>query len=105
MDATRTKRVQRVLDIQLRDVDNEPLLDLRSQTLNLGLNGILMYVPLPCEAVEGEEVVATLTWNGGEFTSKGRIVRFESPYRGDPSQSVMGVHLDSELPGELLAQS
>lgn len=99
---TRPHRVERVVDVRVHDASDNPVLDLASRTVNLGPSGVLMYLPMPSEVVEGEEVVLTLTWPGGSFTSRGRVVRFESPYRGDLAQCVMGIHLDALLPQELL---
>jgi hypothetical protein len=101
-DSAPTRRVTRTIDVRLRDAHNAPLLDVKSHAVNLAESGLLMYLPLPCEAVEGEDVLATLRWPGGEFTSTGRIVRFESPCRGDPKVCVMSLHLASPLPAALL---
>lgn len=102
-EPTRPKRVDRVLDVTLRDSDDYPKLVRLSKTVNLGQHGILMEVPALLDAVQGEDIVVRLRWAEGTFESPGRIVRFESPYRGDPARSVMGIELTRDLPPALLA--
>lgn len=99
---TRPHRVERVLEVRVHDASDHPVLDLASRTVNLGPSGVLVHIPMPSEVVEGEDVVLTMSWPGGSFTSRGRVVRFESPYRGDLAQCVMGIHLETPVPDELL---
>ncbi len=98
----RTRRVQRVVDVVIQDSDEFPRLVRLSRTVNVSSSGLLMEVPQNFDAVQGEEVVVRLTWPGGTFESPGEIVRFDSPYQGDPNRSVMGIHLSHELPAVLL---
>ena len=98
----RTRRVQRVVDVVIQDSDELPKLVRMSRTVNVSSSGLLMEVPRDFDAVQGEEVVVRLKWAGGTFESHGEIVRFDSPYQGDPNRSMMGIHLAHELPSELL---
>jgi hypothetical protein len=101
---TRPHRVARVLDVRVHDASDTPVLDLSSRTVNLGPSGVLMHLPIPSEVGEGEDVVLTLKWPEGSFTSRGRVVRFESPYQGDLAQCVMGIHLETPVPDALLLE-
>lgn len=102
-ESLRSPRVNRVVDIILKDGDGYPLMVRPSKTVNLSRTGILMQVPLHLDAATGEEVVVRLRWRGGHFESAGQIVRFESPYLGDPATRVMGIRLVREVPDALLS--
>lgn len=103
-DPVRPKRVNRILDVTIQDSDDHPKLIRLSKTVNLGQHGLLMDVPALLDAVQGEDIVVRLRWAEGTFESPGRIVRFESPYRGDPARSVMGIDLTNQLPTALLVE-
>lgn len=104
-DPIRSHRVNRVLDVTIQDSDDYPKLVRLSKTVNLSRFGLLMHVPALLDAVQGEDIVVRLRWSGGTFESPGRIIRFDSPYRGDPSKSMMGIELTRELPPALLVES
>jgi PilZ domain len=103
--SVRSPRVDRVLDVTIQDCDDYPKLVRLSKTVNLSRSGLLMHVPLQLDAAPGEDIVVRLRWSGGTFESPGRIVRFESPYGGDATRSVMGIALARELPPALLIES
>ncbi len=104
-ESVRSPRVNRVVDVTLKDGDDYPLMVRPSKTVNLSRTGLLMQVPLHLDAATGEEVVVRLRWRGGHFESAGLIVRFESPYLGDASTRVMGIRLVREVPDVLLSPS
>lgn len=104
-DPVRSHRINRVLDVTIQDSDDYPKLVRLSKTVNLSRHGLLMHVPLQLDAVQGEDIVVRLRWSGGTFESHGRIVRFDSPYQGDPTRSMMGIELTRELPPALLIES
>ncbi len=96
-------RVERHVEVRLRDVDAaHHFISTRSETLNVSEHGLLMEVPAVLDACEGQEVIASLHWDGGDWESPALIVRFESPYWRDPSKSVMGVRLARAVPAGLL---
>jgi hypothetical protein len=96
-------RIERHVEVRLKDVGaDHHFISSRSETINVSEHGLLMEVPNSLDACIGQEVIASLHWDGGTWESLGEIVRFESPYWRDPLKSVMGVRLTHALPHDLL---
>ena len=96
-------RIDRQIEVQLKDIDaSHPFISTCSETINISEYGILMEVPSTLDACVQQEVVASLTWEGGSYESLGEIVRFEGPYWKDPTKSVMAIRLKNALPSVLL---
>jgi hypothetical protein len=99
-------RIERRVEVRLMDVDtNHQFIGGTADTINVSEHGLMMEVPAVLDACEGQEVIASLHWEGGEFESPATIVHFTSPYWRNPRKSVMGLRLTEPLPPDLLVPS
>lgn len=100
---SRSDRIRRTVEIRLRSVDH-PEIEIGTETLtiNLSRRGMLLELPRVLDAVAGQEVLVECIWPGGRFQTGAVIVRFESPYQGDPRRQVTALTLNDPLPAELL---
>ena len=96
-------RIERHVEVRLKDVGaDHHFISTRAKTINVSDHGLLMEVPSALDGCVGQEVIVSLHWDGGDFESPARIVRFESPFWRDLTKSVMGVRLEDALPSVLL---
>ncbi|HVO34712.1 MAG TPA: hypothetical protein VMT21_04035 [Gemmatimonadales bacterium] len=98
----RPHRFNREVEVRLREVGRPDLvLGRASHSINISSNGLLAEIPGELDAVGGQEVSVRLTWDGGSFETTATIVRFDSPYRGDPARQAMALQLKEPIPHEL----
>ena len=98
----RPHRFNREVEVRLREVGRPDLvLGRASHTINISRSGLLAEIPAELDAVGGEEVSVRLTWDGGSFETAATIVRFDSPYRGDPARQAMALQLKEPIPPQL----
>jgi len=98
----RPHRFNRAVEVRLREVGHpDVVLGRASHSINISRNGLLAEIPVQLDAVGGEEVSVRLTWDGGSFETAARIVRFDSPYRGDAARQAMALQLKEPMPPQL----
>jgi len=97
----RQRRFAKAVEVQLREPGSPHVL-LDAASINVSENGVLMELSGPLEAVSGEDVSVTLVWDGGSFEAAATILRFDSPYRGDPARSAVALRLQKPIPAHLL---
>ena len=102
----RPHRFNREVEVRLREVGHPDfVLGRASHSINISRNGLLAEIPGELDAVGGQEVSVRLSWNGGSFETAATIVRFDSPYRGDPARQAMALQLTEPIPPQLFEKA
>lgn len=100
----RPNRFHRDVEVRLREAGRpDVLLGPASHSINISRNGLLVEILGPLDVVAGEDVVVSLRWEGGSFESPATIVRFDSPYQGDPGRQAMALQLRHPVPRHVIA--
>ena len=101
----RPVRVARQVEIRLKEPGRpDVVIGTDSHTVNVSRNGLLMEIPRVLDAVAGQEIAVCMNWEGKTFETGATIVRFESPYHGNPQRQVMALGLAQPLPEELIGR-
>jgi len=102
----RPRRVSCPVEVRLLELDRpQTVLTGHAKALNVSENGLLMELVGQLDAVAGEEVAVSLLCQGGTFETTGTIVRFDSPYRGDPARHAVALRLRDPIPARLIPQA